>query len=67
MLALRAIVAADGQQPLPSSREQASARARRTRRSLPEVGELVQIQFMTAMLTAPTPRPDTAPAQTLPA
>jgi hypothetical protein len=52
MLALRAIVAADGQQPVPSSREQASARASRTRRSLPEVGEFAHTQFITAMLIA---------------
>ena len=37
MFAFRAIVAADGQQPVPSWREHAPAGARRTRRSLPEV------------------------------
>ena len=36
---LRAMVAADGQHPVPSSREHASASASSTRRSLPEVGE----------------------------
>jgi hypothetical protein len=51
MLALCAIVAADGQHPVPSSREHASARASNTRRSLPEVGEEPHTQFMTAMLT----------------
>jgi hypothetical protein len=50
MLALRAIVAAAGQHPVPSSREQASARASSTRRSLPEVGEFAHTQFITAML-----------------
>jgi hypothetical protein len=38
MFAFRAIVAADGQHPVPSSREHASASASRTRRSLPDVG-----------------------------
>jgi len=52
MLALRAIVAADGQQPVPSSREHASARASSTRRSFPDVGEFAHTQFITAMLTA---------------
>ena len=56
MLALRAILAADGQQPVPSSREQASARARSTRRSLPEVGDFAHTQFITAMLTGPRSR-----------
>ena len=56
MLALRAIVAADGQQPEPSSREQESASASSTRRSLPEVGEFAHTQFITAMLIAPAPR-----------
>lgn len=56
MLALRAIVAADGQQPLPSSREQASASASSTSRSLPEVGEFPHTQFITAMLIAAAPR-----------
>jgi hypothetical protein len=37
---LRPIVAADGQQPEPSSRERASASASSTKRSLAEVGEL---------------------------
>src|ERR1019366_1451514 len=50
--AFRAIVAADGQHPVPSSREQASASASRTRRSLPDVGELAHTQFITAMLIA---------------
>jgi hypothetical protein len=54
MLALRAMVAADGQHPVPSSREHASARASSTRRSLPDVGEFAQTQFMTAMLTPST-------------
>ena len=52
MFALRAIVAADGQHPVPSSREHASASASRTRRSLPDVGELAHTQFITAMLIA---------------
>jgi hypothetical protein len=55
MLALRATVAAEGQHPVPSSREQASASASSTRRSLPEVGELAHTQFITAMLTALSP------------
>jgi hypothetical protein len=55
MLALRAIVAADGQHPLPSSREHASASASSTRRSLPEVGEFAHTQFITAVLTAAAP------------
>ena len=54
ILALRPIVAADGQQPVPSSREHASARASSTGRSFPEVGEFAHTQFMTAMLTATT-------------
>jgi len=49
-LALRPIVAADGKQPVPSSREHASARARR---SLPDVGEFAQTQFIIAMLIVP--------------
>jgi hypothetical protein len=53
MFAFRAIVAADGQQPVPSSREHASASASSTRRSLPEVGEFAHTQFMTAMLIVP--------------
>jgi len=48
--ALRAMVGIDGQQPDPSSREQASASASSTRRSLPDVGEQPHTQFMTAML-----------------
>jgi hypothetical protein len=52
MLAFRATVAADGQQPVPSSREQASAKASSTRRSLPDVGEFAHTQFITAMLIA---------------
>jgi hypothetical protein len=56
MLALRAIVAAEGQHPVPSSREHASARSSRTSRSLPEVGEFAQTQFMTAMLTVTASR-----------
>ena len=52
MFALRAVVAADGQQPVPSSREHASARASSTRRSLPDVGEFAHTQFITAMLVA---------------
>ncbi len=51
MLALRAIVAADGQHPVPLSREHASASASSTRRSLPDVGEFAHTQFITAMLT----------------
>jgi hypothetical protein len=50
MFAFRAIVAADGQHPVPSSREHASARASSTRRSFPEVGEFAHTQFITAML-----------------
>jgi hypothetical protein len=46
------MVAADGHQPVPSSREQASAKASRTRHSLPDVGEYVHTQFITAMLIA---------------
>lgn len=38
MLALRAIVAADGRHPVPSSREHASASASRTRACLPKIG-----------------------------
>jgi hypothetical protein len=53
MLRLRAIVAADGQQRVPSSREYASASAGRTRRSLPEAGEFAHTQLMTAMLVLP--------------
>jgi hypothetical protein len=53
MFALRAIVAADGQHPVPSSREHASASASTTRRSLPDVGEFAHTQFITAMLIAP--------------
>jgi hypothetical protein len=45
--------AADGQHPVPSSREHASASARSTKRSLPEVGELANTQFITAMLIGP--------------
>jgi hypothetical protein len=45
-------MAADGQHPVPSSREQASARASRTRRSLAEVGEFAHTQFITAVLMA---------------
>jgi hypothetical protein len=52
MFAFRAIVAADGQQPVPSSREHASASASRTRRSLPDVGEFARTRFITAMLIA---------------
>jgi hypothetical protein len=52
MFAFRAIVAADGQHPVPSSREHASARASSTRRSLPDVGEFAHTQFITAMLIA---------------
>jgi hypothetical protein len=52
MFAFRAIVAADGQQPVPSWREHAPAGARRTRRSLPEVGEFARPRFITAMLIA---------------
>jgi len=52
MFAFRAIVAADGQHPVPSSREHASARASNTRRSLPDVGEFAHTQFITAMLNA---------------
>jgi hypothetical protein len=54
MLALRAIVAADGQHPVPSSREHASARASSTSRSFPDVGEFAHTQFIIAMLTATT-------------
>ncbi len=46
-------VAADGQHPVPSSGEHASASACSTRRSLPEVGEFAHTQFITAMLTLP--------------
>jgi len=60
MLALRAIVAAEGQHPVPSSREHASARASSTRRSLLEVVEFAQTQFITAMLTATACRPGMA-------
>jgi hypothetical protein len=45
--------AADGQQPVTSSREHASASASSTRRSLPDVGEFALTQFMTAMLMPP--------------
>jgi len=38
--------------PAPSSREHTSASASRTRRSLPDVGELAHTQFITAMLIA---------------
>jgi len=51
MFAFRAIVAADGQHPVPSW-EHASARASSTRRSLPDVGEFAHTQFITAMLIA---------------
>ena len=50
MLAFRAMVAADGQQSVPSSREHTSASTSSTRHSLPEVGEFAQTQFMTTML-----------------
>ncbi len=50
MLAFRAIVATNGQHPVPSSREHASASASSTRRSLPDVGEFAHTQFMTAIL-----------------
>jgi hypothetical protein len=56
MLALRAIVAADGQHPVPSSREHASASASSTSRSFPEVGEFAHTQIITAILTAPASR-----------
>ncbi len=52
MFAFRAIMAADGQHPVPSSREHASASASSTRRSLPDVGEFAHTQFITAMLIA---------------
>ncbi len=52
MFAFRAIVAADGQHPVPSSREHASASASSTRRSLPDVGEFAHTQFIIAMLIA---------------
>ena len=50
MFAFGAIVAADSRHPVPSSPEHASASASRTRRSLPNVGEFAQTQFITAML-----------------
>ncbi len=53
MFAFRAIVAADGQHPLPSSREHASASASSTSRSFPDVGECAHTQFITAMLKGP--------------
>ena len=49
----RAIVTADGQQPVPSSCEHASASAGRTRPSSRDAGELAQTQFITAMLIVP--------------
>lgn len=61
MLALRAIVAADGQQPVPSSREHASASASSTSRSLPEAGEFPHTQFITAMLMLAVPALASAP------
>ncbi len=47
-------MAADGQHPVPSSREHASASASSTRRSLPDIGEFSHTPFITAMLTLPT-------------
>ena len=55
ILALRAIVAAEGQHPVPSSREHASASASSTRRSFPDPGEFAHTQFITAMLTLAAP------------
>ena len=53
IFAIRPIVAADGQHPVPSSREHASASASSTSRSFPDVGECDHTQFITAMLTGP--------------
>jgi hypothetical protein len=54
MFALRAIVAAEGQHPAPSSHEQASA-SEEDKALVAGGRELAHTQFITAMLIAPTP------------
>jgi hypothetical protein len=61
----RAVGAADSQHPVPSSHDRASASASSNSRSLPEVGEFVHTQFMTAMLTLTASQQASAPTQVL--
>ena len=51
MLAMRTMVAADGQHPSAVITQARIRQASSTRRSLPDVGEFPQTQFMTAMRT----------------